>query len=92
MCTPPRCRKWVACALVGRTRARRRHQRSPPARALADTRRDARAPSLHRPPRRYHITERDDYKKYNKLCGMVTKLVAVLQVRRGGAVRVPACL
>ena len=25
--------------------------------------------------RRYHIQDRDDYKKYNKLCGMVTKLV-----------------
>ena len=32
------------------------------------------------PPRgrghaRYHLQDRDDYKKYNKLCGMVTKLV-----------------
>lgn len=25
--------------------------------------------------RRYHIQDRDDYKKYNKLCGMVTKFV-----------------
>jgi len=25
--------------------------------------------------RRYHIQDRDDYKKYNKLCGLVTKLV-----------------
>ena len=23
--------------------------------------------------RRYHLQDRDDYKKYNKLCGMVTK-------------------
>uniref|UniRef100_A0A7R9TFH4 U3 small nucleolar ribonucleoprotein protein IMP3 n=1 Tax=Prasinoderma coloniale TaxID=156133 RepID=A0A7R9TFH4_9VIRI len=29
--------------------------------------------------RRYHITERDDYKKYNKLVGLVTKLVSVLR-------------
>lgn len=29
--------------------------------------------------RRYHIQDRDDYKKYNKLCGMVTKLVATLK-------------
>ncbi len=29
--------------------------------------------------RRYHITERDDYKKYNKICGMVTKLTNVLR-------------
>ena len=29
--------------------------------------------------RRYHIQDRDDYKKYNKLCGMVTKLVSVLR-------------
>ena len=26
--------------------------------------------------RRYHLQDRDDYKKYNKLCGMVTKLEA----------------
>lgn len=25
--------------------------------------------------RRYHIQDRDDYKKYNKLCGMVTRMV-----------------
>lgn len=29
--------------------------------------------------RRYHIQDRDDYKKYNKLCGMVTKLVSQLR-------------
>lgn len=29
--------------------------------------------------RRYHIQDRDDYKKYNKLCGMVTRLVSVLK-------------
>lgn len=29
--------------------------------------------------RRYHIQERDDYKKYNKICGMVTKLTTVLK-------------
>ncbi len=29
--------------------------------------------------RRYHIQDRDDYSKYNKLCGMVTKLVATLK-------------
>ncbi|KAL4422927.1 hypothetical protein ABPG75_009124 [Micractinium tetrahymenae] len=29
--------------------------------------------------RRYHIQDRDDYKQYNKLCGMVTKLVATLK-------------
>eukprot|EP00887_Chlorella_sp_A99_P000297 scaffold13.g297.t1 len=29
--------------------------------------------------RRYHIQDRDDYKKYNKLCGMVTKLTATLK-------------
>eukprot|EP00850_Spirogloea_muscicola_P003069 SM000012S25331 [mRNA] locus=s12:427525:429218:+ [translate_table: standard] len=29
--------------------------------------------------RRYHITDRDDYKKYNKLCGMVTKLVSMVK-------------
>lgn len=29
--------------------------------------------------RRYHIQNRDDYKQYNKLCGMVTKLVATLK-------------
>eukprot|EP00218_Dolichomastix_sp_CCMP3274_P016235 CAMPEP_0170137274 /NCGR_PEP_ID=MMETSP0033_2-20121228/4019_1 /TAXON_ID=195969 /ORGANISM="Dolichomastix tenuilepis, Strain CCMP3274" /LENGTH=183 /DNA_ID=CAMNT_0010373121 /DNA_START=53 /DNA_END=604 /DNA_ORIENTATION=+ len=29
--------------------------------------------------RRYHIQDRDDYKRYNKLCGMVTRLVALLK-------------
>jgi Ribosomal protein S4/S9 N-terminal domain len=29
--------------------------------------------------KRYHITDRDDYKKYNKLCGLATKLVDVLK-------------
>eukprot|EP00208_Stichococcus_sp_RCC1054_P002208 CAMPEP_0206135616 /NCGR_PEP_ID=MMETSP1473-20131121/891_1 /ASSEMBLY_ACC=CAM_ASM_001109 /TAXON_ID=1461547 /ORGANISM="Stichococcus sp, Strain RCC1054" /LENGTH=182 /DNA_ID=CAMNT_0053527591 /DNA_START=219 /DNA_END=767 /DNA_ORIENTATION=+ len=29
--------------------------------------------------RRYHIQDRDDYKKYNKLCGMITKLVSVIK-------------
>lgn len=29
--------------------------------------------------RRYHITNRDDYKQYNVLCGQVTKLVATLK-------------
>lgn len=29
--------------------------------------------------RRYHIQDRDDYKKYNKLCGMITKLVATVK-------------
>jgi U3 small nucleolar ribonucleoprotein protein IMP3 len=29
--------------------------------------------------RRYHIQDRDDYKKYNKLCGMVTKLVSTIK-------------
>ncbi|GAQ90652.1 Alpha-L RNA-binding motif/Ribosomal protein S4 family protein [Klebsormidium nitens] len=29
--------------------------------------------------RQYHITDRDDYKKYNKLCGMVTKLTSILK-------------
>ena len=29
--------------------------------------------------RRYHITEREDYTKYNKVCGHVTKLVAQLR-------------
>ena len=29
--------------------------------------------------RRYHVQDRDDYKKYNKLCGLVTKLVSVLR-------------
>lgn len=29
--------------------------------------------------RRYHIQDRDDYKKYNKLCGMVTKVTNTLK-------------
>lgn len=29
--------------------------------------------------RRYHLQDRDDYKKYNTLCGHVTKLVALLR-------------
>ncbi len=29
--------------------------------------------------RRYHISDRDDYKKYNKLCGHITKLVSQLR-------------
>lgn len=29
--------------------------------------------------RQYHITERDDYKKYNKLCGMITKLTSLVK-------------
>ena len=29
--------------------------------------------------RRYHIQDRDDYKKYNKICGMITKLVSVIK-------------
>lgn len=29
--------------------------------------------------RRYHIQDRDDYKKYNKICGMVTKLTNLLR-------------
>lgn len=29
--------------------------------------------------RRYHIQDRDDYKKYNKIVGMVTKLTNVLK-------------
>eukprot|EP00899_Mesostigma_viride_P004703 jgi/Mesvir1/14233/Mv09674-RA.1 len=29
--------------------------------------------------RRYHIQDRDDYKKYNKLCGMITKLVNLIK-------------
>lgn len=29
--------------------------------------------------RRYHITNRDDYKQYNQLCGQVTRLVATLK-------------
>lgn len=29
--------------------------------------------------RRYHITDRDDYKKYNHLCGMITSIVTTLK-------------
>ncbi|EFJ42986.1 hypothetical protein VOLCADRAFT_76931 [Volvox carteri f. nagariensis] len=29
--------------------------------------------------RRYHIQDRDDYKKYNKICGMITKLTSMLK-------------
>lgn len=29
--------------------------------------------------RRYHIQDRDDYKKYNKLVGMVTKMTSTLK-------------
>lgn len=29
--------------------------------------------------RRYHIQDRDDYKKYNKLSGMITKLVNLIK-------------
>ena len=29
--------------------------------------------------RRYHIQDRDDYKKYNKICGVITKLVSVIK-------------
>ena len=29
--------------------------------------------------RRYHIQDRDDYKKYNKLCGFVTKVTGALK-------------
>jgi U3 small nucleolar ribonucleoprotein protein IMP3 len=29
--------------------------------------------------RRYHVQDREDYKRYNKLCGMVTRLVALLR-------------
>lgn len=29
--------------------------------------------------RMYHIQDRDDYKKYNKLCGLVTKSVNVIK-------------
>lgn len=38
-----------------------------------------RCPSRPQVMRRYHIQDRDDYKKYNKLVGMVTKLVATLK-------------
>ena len=29
--------------------------------------------------RRYHIQDRDDYKRYNKLCGAVTKFVSAIK-------------
>eukprot|EP00898_Chlorokybus_atmophyticus_P000510 jgi/Chlat1/145/Chrsp1S03097 len=29
--------------------------------------------------RRYHLQDRDDYKKYNKLCGLVTKLTSMIK-------------
>jgi U3 small nucleolar ribonucleoprotein protein IMP3 len=29
--------------------------------------------------RRYHIQDRDDYKKYNKIVGMITKLTNILK-------------
>jgi len=29
--------------------------------------------------RRYHIQDRDDYKKYNKLCGMITRMTSVIK-------------
>jgi len=29
--------------------------------------------------RRYHITNRDDYKQLNQICGMVTKVVGTLK-------------
>lgn len=29
--------------------------------------------------RRYHIQDRDDYRKYNKICGLVTQLTNVLK-------------
>ena len=38
--------------------------------------------------RRYHLQDRDDYKKYNKLCGMVTKLVSILKQLDPGIRRV----
>lgn len=30
--------------------------------------------------RRYHVQNREDYSKYNKICGQITKLVAKLKV------------
>lgn len=36
-------------------------------------------PSITQVLRRYHISDRDDYKKYNKLCGHITKLVSQLR-------------
>lgn len=39
--------------------------------------------------RRYHITDREDYKKYNKLCGLATKLVGIMkQLKPTDAVRI----
>ncbi|KAG2499384.1 hypothetical protein HYH03_002959 [Edaphochlamys debaryana] len=29
--------------------------------------------------RRYHIQDRDDYKKYNKICGMITKMTSLIK-------------
>ncbi len=29
--------------------------------------------------RRYHIQDREDYKKYNKIAGMITRLTAMLR-------------
>jgi U3 small nucleolar ribonucleoprotein protein IMP3 len=29
--------------------------------------------------RRYHIQERDDYKKYNKITGMITKMTSLMK-------------
>ncbi len=29
--------------------------------------------------RRYHIQERDDYKKYNKIVGLITKLTSIMK-------------
>jgi U3 small nucleolar ribonucleoprotein protein IMP3 len=29
--------------------------------------------------RQYHVQDRDDYKKYNKIVGMITKLTSVLK-------------
>ena len=29
--------------------------------------------------RRYHIQERDDYKKYNKIVGLITKLTSIVK-------------
>ena len=37
------------------------------------------APILVQVMRRYHIQNRDDYKKYNKVCGIITKLVSVIK-------------
>ncbi len=34
---------------------------------------------MHQVMRRYHIQDRDDYKKYNKIVGMITKLTNVLK-------------